>query len=118
MTDLTELVKALGVLRDTALAVIAGLTVLWIVVALLRSWMAYRNRERLEDLARKEKAEALTREEAREHRLGERLDAINDRTITMCETTIKSNTEALVKFTDVIKKCHGPEGSGIQGAVK
>jgi len=114
--DWAAFVKAIGELKTVALYTIAFIVGLWLLVTLIRSWWAHRNQLRQEELSQKEKMEAVKREEERELRLGVRLDAINNRTLTLCETTIKANTEALTKMTEVIKKCPGADSGMNQAA--
>ena len=101
-TNLTELIKAIGELKAFALSGIVVLVGLWIGAALIRSWWAYRTKSHLERQAREDKHEQIRREEEREKKLGDRLDKINDRTLTLCETTLKANTEALQRVASII----------------
>jgi hypothetical protein len=101
MNDYTEMIRVIGDLKNTALYTIGTVVVIYLASMLIRSWWNYK--EKLNQ--QKEKDEAIKREEARELRLGARLDDINNRVIGIFETTITTNTQALEGVKQAIQSC-------------
>lgn len=114
-SEWTELLKEVSQLKFWLVSMMAGLFIAWLLSTLVRAWWAYKERRYQESKTDEKETAMFRREEAREARLGQRLDDMRSAQSKAYEEVIRpavaimaSTQSSLIQFQATIKKCEKP----------